>query len=32
MAFTIRMGVPEMAAWWADLAARKRQSRLHKDE
>jgi hypothetical protein len=32
MAFNIRMGVPEMEAWWADLSARQRQSLLNKEE
>ncbi len=32
MAFHIRMGVPEMAALWNDLSARKLQGRLDKDE
>lgn len=32
MAFRIRMGVPMMAAYWQDLAARKLQGRLDKDE
>jgi len=32
MAFNIRMGVPEMEAWWADLSDRQRQSLLNKEE
>ncbi len=32
MPFIIRMGVPEMEAWWADLASRKRRGGLDKDE
>ncbi len=32
MAFHIRMGVPEMAAYWNDLSTRKLQGKLAKDE
>lgn len=32
MAFRIRMGVPEMEAFWNDLATRKRHDRLDKSE
>ena len=32
MAFNIRMGVPEMEAFWSDLATRKRTAKLDKDE
>ena len=32
MAFNIRMGLPEMAAFWNDLAVRKQQGELGKDE
>lgn len=32
MAFRIRMGVPEMEAYWNDLSARKLQGRLAKEE
>src|ERR1039458_4184903 len=32
MAFNIRMGLPEMAAFWNDLANRKLQGKLDKDE
>jgi hypothetical protein len=32
MPFNIRMGVPEMAARWNDLAVRKRQGQLDKNE
>jgi len=32
VAFTIRMGVPEMEAAWNDLASRKREGRLDKNE
>ena len=32
MPFTIRMGVPEMEAYWDDLAARKLQGKLDKEE
>jgi hypothetical protein len=32
MAFNIRMGVPEMEAFWSDLATRKRTGKLDKDE
>ena len=32
MAFTIRMGVPEMLAVWNDLSTRKQQGKLGKDE
>ena len=32
MAFRIRMGVPEMAAYWNDLATRKLAGKLDKDE
>lgn len=32
MAFSIRMGVPEMEALWNDLSTRKQNGKLHKDE
>ena len=32
MAFNIRMGLPEMAAFWSDLATRKQQGKLDKAE
>ena len=32
MAFKVRMGVPEMEAFWNDLSARKQQGKLTKDE
>ena len=32
MAFRIRMGVPEMEAFWNDVSARKLQGKLSKDE
>jgi hypothetical protein len=32
MAFNIRMGLPEMAAFWNDLSGRKSQSKLGQDE
>ena len=32
MAFNLRMGLPEMAAYWDDLAARKQQGKLGRDE
>jgi hypothetical protein len=32
VAFRIRMGVPEMAAYWGDLSARKLQGTLARDE
>ncbi len=32
MAFNIRMGLPEMAAFWNDLSTRKQQGKLGKDE
>jgi len=32
MAFNIRMGLPEMAAFWNDLAIRKQQGKLDKAE
>ena len=32
MAFNIRMGQPEMEALWLDLATRKQQGKLDKDE
>ena len=32
MAFNIRMGMPEMEAVWNDLATRKQQGKLDKDE
>jgi hypothetical protein len=32
MAFTIRMGLPEMQAVWTDLSARKQQGKLGKEE
>jgi hypothetical protein len=32
MAFKIRMGVPEMEAFWNDLATRKQAGKLGKDE
>ena len=32
MAFKIRMGVPEMEAFWNDLATRKQAGKLDKDE
>ena len=32
MAFNIRMGLPEMAAFWDDLSTRKQQGTLGKDE
>ena len=32
MPFKIRMGLPEMAALWADLAARRQQGKLDKEE
>jgi hypothetical protein len=32
MAFNIRMGLPEMEAFWNDLSTRKQQGRLDKNE
>ena len=32
MAFNIRMGLPEMDAFWSDLSTRKQQGKLDKDE
>jgi hypothetical protein len=32
MAFNIRMGLPEMAAFWAGLSTRKQRGELDKDE
>ena len=32
MAFSIRMGLPEMEALWNDFATRKQQGKLDKDE
>ena len=32
MAFRIRMGVPEMEAFWTDLSSRELQGKLDKDE
>jgi len=32
MAFSIRMGLPEMETLWNDLATRKQQGKLDKDE
>ena len=32
MPFEIRMGLPEMAAYWDDLVARKQAGRLSRDE
>ena len=32
MAFNIRMGLPEMAAFWNDLSTRKQQGKLGKNE
>jgi hypothetical protein len=32
MAFNIRMGVPEMEAFWTDLSTRKQQGKLDRDE
>ena len=32
MAFNIRMGLPEMAAFWNDLSTRKQQKQLDRDE
>ena len=32
MAFNLRMRLPEMAAYWDDLAARKQQGKLGRDE
>jgi len=32
MAFNIRMGLPEMAAFWNDLASRRQQGKLDGDE
>ena len=32
MAFSIRMGLPEMETLWHDLATRKQQGKLDKDE
>jgi hypothetical protein len=32
MAFNIRMGVPEMEAFWNDISSRKLQGNLNKDE
>ena len=32
MAFRIRMGVPEMAAYWSDLSTRKLAGKLDRDE
>ena len=31
MAFTIRMGLPEMEAFWRDLSTRKQQGKLDRD-
>ena len=32
MAFNLRMGLPEMAAFWDDLSTRKQQGKLGRDE
>lgn len=32
MAFKIRVGVPEMEAFWNDLSTRKQNGQLHKNE
>ena len=32
MAFNIRMGLPEMEAFWNDLSTRKQQGKLDKEE
>lgn len=32
MAFKIRMGLPEMEAFWRDLATRQQQGRLDREE